>query len=96
MLPRTKGCFYFGTSKKVASKDATAHGIATIAVVNGKWLYETKSAGSSSVEPPPWVRFDSYAGIRMTSTDGGISSHTIDLERVDALKEWFAEGTVTE
>jgi restriction system protein len=82
----------FSTSgfQKGALQYATAHGIATIAVVNGSWLYETKSVGNGLVEPPPWVRFDPYAGIRMTSTDTGISCDTINLERIDALKEWFA------
>jgi restriction system protein len=82
----------FSTSgfQKGALQYATAHGIATIAVVNGRWLYETKSVGNGLVEPPPWVRFDPYAGIRMTSTDTGISCDTINLERIDALKEWFA------
>ena len=88
----------FSTSgfQKGALKYATAHRIAAIAVVDGRWLYETKNIGSGLVEPPPWERFDAYAGIRMTSTEAGISCHTIGLEQVEALKEWFADATATE
>ena len=74
-----------------ALKYADAQGIATVTVVVGKWLYETKALGSGPVEPPPWARFDAYAGIRMRPTEKGISSHTIELACVDALLEWFAE-----
>ncbi len=74
---------------------AAARGIATISVVDGKWLYETRGLRSEPTEPPPWVRFDRHAGIRMTMEDENISSHTIEMGRVDALKEWFAEHTET-
>ena len=82
----------FSTSgfQRGAVEYATAHGIATIAVVNGTWLYETKGAGTEPAKPPPWARLDQFAGIRMSSEDAVISCHTIDLSRVDALEEWFA------
>ena len=74
-----------------ALKYADARGIATVTVVAGKWLYETKASGGGPVEPPPWVHFDAYAGIRISPTEKGVSCHTIELVRVDALLEWFAE-----
>jgi restriction system protein len=74
-----------------ALKYADARGIATVTVVAGEWLYETKALGSRPMEPPPWTRFDAFAGIRMRPTDKGISCHTIELARMDALLEWFAE-----
>lgn len=83
----------FSTSgfQKGAIQYATAHGIATIAVVNGKWLYETRGIGNEPEEPPPWARYDRFAGLRMTSTDNGISCHTIESGSVDGLQEWLAE-----
>ena len=44
-----------------ALKYADARGIATVTVVAGKWLYETKASGGGPVELPPWVHFDAYA-----------------------------------
>jgi len=84
----------FSTSgfQKGALQYAAAHGVATVAVVRGKWLYETRAVGSGLAGPPPWVQLDPYAGIRMTPTDKGISCHTIELARVDALTEWLAES----
>jgi len=70
---------------------ARAYGIATVTVVAGKWLYETKAFGDKRIEPPPWAHFDPYAGIRVTPTENGVSSHTIEVARVDALLEWFSE-----
>ena len=88
----------FSTSgfQKGALQYAAAHGVATVAVVCGKWLYETKAAGSGPAEPPPWVRLDPYAGIRMTPTDKGVSCHAIDLAHVDALREWLSESATQE
>ena len=88
----------FSTSgfQKGALQFAAARGIATVAVVNGERVYETRGAGSGPPEPPPWVQCDPYVGIRMSSTDKGISCHTIELARVDALKEWFAEDAAAE
>jgi restriction system protein len=88
----------FSTSgfQKGAIQYAAAHGIATVAVVYGEWLYETKAAGSRPAKPPPWMRLDPYAGVRMTASGEGISCHTIELARVDALREWFAGGAMAE
>lgn len=84
----------FSTSgfQKGALEYATAHGIATVAVVRGQWLYETRAAGSAPTEPPPWVRFDEFAGVRMTITEKGISCHSLEMARLDALEEWFTEN----
>jgi restriction system protein len=86
----------FSTSgfQRGAIKYATAHGLATIAVVNGEWLYETKSMGSAPVTHPTWARFERFAGLRMASADSSVSCHTIELGRVDALTEWLAENSV--
>ena len=86
-----KGMF-FSTSgfQKGALRYATAHAIAAIAVVDGAWLYETRSAGDELVTPPPWAQIDRFAGVRMSLEGETISCHTIDLSRVEALEEWFA------
>ena len=74
-----------------AIKFADKRGIATVTVTDGKWLYMTKALGGRPVEPPPWVQLDPYVGIRIRPSEKGISCQTIDLKRVDALLEWFAE-----
>jgi restriction system protein len=82
----------FSTSgfQKGAIEYAANKGIATVTVIAGKWLYETKAAIEEPVEPPPWVRLEEFVGVRVTPTDKGISSHTIDSEHTDALVEWLA------
>jgi restriction system protein len=84
----------FSTSgfQKGAIQYATAHGLATVAVVDGEWLYETRSMESGPVAPPEWVRLDRFVGVQMASTEDTISCHTIELGRVDALKNWLAES----
>jgi restriction system protein len=81
----------FSTSgfQKGAIEYASAHGIATVAVVNGTLLYETKGGGFEPPTPPSWARLDRFAGVRMSSEDAAISCHTLDLNRIDALKEWL-------
>ena len=74
---------------------ATKH-IASVTVVDGSWLYETKSFDAKPAEPPPWVHFDRYAGLRVRTSDSAdISCHTIESGRVDALEEWLADETAT-
>lgn len=69
---------------------AAARGIATVTVVAGQWLFETKAARPTPA-PPPLVHFDRFAGIRLEPSEKGISSHTIESDRVDALSKWFAQ-----
>lgn len=69
---------------------AAAKNIATVAIVEGQWLYQTRAAGARPTKPPPWVHFDPHAGILMTKTATGVSCNTIDLSRVDAIVEWLA------
>ena len=70
---------------------ASAKHIATVSIVEGKWLYETRAAGPARAEPPPWFHVDPFAGIRVTKTPSGISCHTIELARLDAIDEWRRE-----
>lgn len=85
-----KGMF-FSTSgfQSGALQYAGDRGIATIAIVNGEWLYETKSLEDRPVNPPSWAKFDAFAGIRMAFTETGISCSTIEMARLDPLREWF-------
>jgi hypothetical protein len=46
---------------------AAAKRIATVAIVDGEWLYQTRAAGGRPAKPPPWEHFDPYAGIRMSA-----------------------------
>ena len=70
---------------------ASVKHIASVAIVEGKWLYETRSAGPAPAEPPPWVHCDPYAGIRMSNTPSGLSFHTIEFARLEAIEEWLSE-----
>lgn len=81
----------FSTSgfQEGALKYASGQGIATVTVIAGKWLYETKAAFGGPVEPPPWAQLYEFAGIRVASTDTGISCHTLDSKYPDALAEWM-------
>jgi len=76
---------------------AGAKGIATVTVIEGAWLFETRSAAGPPPKPPPWVSFDPYAGIWMTKgTDSSsIYCGTIQLSRLDTIKEWLAEAGPT-
>jgi len=80
----------FSTSgfQKGAIEYATAHGIATVTVIAGEWLYETKALGPIP-SPPPWLGLPRFAGIRVEPTKKGVSSHTILPDHLDALSEFL-------
>jgi restriction system protein len=67
---------------------AMAHGIATVAFVEGRFTYETRSL-DQVVEPPPWAGIPRFCGLFLTETDSGICSATIDNERLDELQIWL-------
>ena len=67
---------------------AKAYGIATVAFVEGAFLYETKGAGPSG-PPPSWAGLPDYAGIFLTQKDNQISCSTIDLRNTEVLSEWL-------
>lgn len=67
---------------------AKSYGIATIAFVEGAFLYETRAAGPAPA-PPAWLGLPEYAGIFMSSENGTITCATIDSEHVQALSEWL-------
>ncbi len=62
----------------------------------GWWLYEAKGVESVPSALPARARLDEYAGMRMRPTGQGISCPTVESGRIDALKEWFADGAATE
>lgn len=71
---------------------ANQRGIATIKVADGTWGYQTRGAfDGTRPEPPPWMHFDTYSGIRIVPTGTGTSMATINSDRVDALVDWFRE-----
>lgn len=67
---------------------AKNYGIATVAFVEGAFLYETKSAGPSG-PPPSWAGLPNYAGIFLSQSDEGISCSTINLSNIEALSNWL-------
>ena len=64
--------------------------IATITVVEGHWLYETRSIGVGPVAGPSRAEVDAYAGIRLAKTATGLSCHRIDKAQPDAIGDWLA------
>lgn len=80
----------FSTSgfQKGAIKLAHARGIATITVIDGHWLYETRSLEPTPVTPPS-VNLPSFAGQRLTPVGNGYACHTIDNEHVDAIRNFL-------
>lgn len=67
---------------------ASTYGIATVAFVEGAFLYETKGAGPSG-PPPFWAGLPDYAGIFMSQKDDRISCSTIDLKNTEVLSKWL-------
>lgn len=69
---------------------AAAHGIATISLQNGRYLYETRDLAGAQREPPPWVDIQPVVGVRLGFTgEGAPMGHVVERGRVDALVEWF-------
>lgn len=70
---------------------AKARGIATVAVVQGTWLYRTRAATDRRPSPAPVADLDPYTGILMHKTATGVSCHTINSANLDSLMEWLVE-----
>jgi restriction system protein len=72
---------------------ATAQGIATVTVVEGGFVYNTRAAGTRPVAPPPWANIQPYAGILTAkAADGRVLGHTFDLMDLDAIEEWLVDA----
>jgi len=67
---------------------AKTYGIAAVAFVEGKFLYETKDAGPSG-PPPSWAGLPEYAGIFMSQKGDRILCNTIDLKNMEVLSKWI-------
>ena len=80
----------FSTSgfQEGAIKLAQARGIATITVIDGRWLYETKSSHPVAVVPA-WLKLPRFAGQSLIPLQNGYSCHTIDDEQVDAIRDFL-------
>ncbi|HQX50797.1 MAG TPA: restriction endonuclease [Planctomycetaceae bacterium] len=68
---------------------ASMHGIATVTFIEGKLLYETRSAGPSD-DPPSWLNLPAFAGLFLAEEEGKIAVSTIDGEHLDVLSDWLA------
>lgn len=69
---------------------AKVHGIATVHVVDGSALYETKGLFDRPMSPPPWVTVFKYAGYSLTYiSEGSYSSHLVSDDYSDAINEWL-------
>ena len=72
---------------------AESYGIATVAFVEGAFLYETKAAGPTAA-PPSWVGLPNYAGIFMRIENGEIHCSTINVGHTQILSEWLQASQV--
>jgi|SRR5262245_25738764 len=69
---------------------AKVHGIATVHVVDGKALYETKGLNDRPASPPPWVPIFRFAGHMLTYiSEGSFSSHLVTDDYHKAIDEWI-------
>jgi restriction system protein len=67
---------------------AREYGIATVAFVEGSFLYETRAAGPT-VDPPAGLGLPDYAGVFMSSEKGVITCTTIYSDHARAPSEWL-------
>jgi restriction system protein len=67
---------------------AKTYGIATIAFVEGSFLYETKSKTPSG-RPPSWIGLPDYAGIFIVPDNSEISFSTIYMNNIEPLSKWL-------
>ncbi len=84
----------FSTSgfQRGAIQLAGARGIATVTVLDGRWLYETKSLGPPP-PPPPWIKLPRFAGERLSPLERGWSCHRIDDQQVDAIRSFLENNS---
>jgi restriction system protein len=78
--------------QKGALEYASAHGIAAISFIDGRWTYETKSA-QVPVDPPPWVKLPRFAGHFMRSEGSSIHVTLVETGHVSALGDWLASAS---
>jgi len=70
---------------------ASARGIATVTVQDGKTTYVTRAYGQN-FEPPPWVKLSKYVGWFTTIVkSGNVAYSLIDDEEIDPLVEWLQQ-----
>ena len=74
-----------------AIKYATSKKIALLTVVEGSFLYQTRSANSTGTSLPPILAdLPAYAGVFMKSgKDGGISCEVIGMGQTGVLGKWI-------
>ena len=67
---------------------ASAKNIATITIVNGVWLYETKSL-EKITSIPSWIKHEKYSAISLSKPNNSILCSTITNSRLDPINEWI-------
>ena len=78
--------------QKGALQYASAHGIAAVSFIDGRWTYETKSA-QGPADPPPWVKLPRFAGHFMRSEGDRIHVTLVESGEVSALKDWLVSAS---
>lgn len=71
---------------------ARSKNIATITFVERRFLYETKGAGPTKSEPPPWATMPHYSGIWVKQgNENRIQCTTIGYNNLIPVNEWLCE-----
>ena len=80
----------FSTSgfQRGALAAAKPEGIALVTFVDGKFNYETRSAGTDQ-EPPGWVDFPRYGGMFLTMNGMAIGIRSVGFDELDPIVEWI-------
>jgi hypothetical protein len=74
-----------------APRYASAHGIAAVSFIDGRWTYETKSA-QGPADPPPWVKLQRLAGQFMRADGDSIHVALVESGEVSVLKDWLVSA----
>jgi restriction system protein len=81
-----KGMIFATTGfQKGAMEFATAHGIALVRVIEGKYTFETKGYENANFQPPPWIEISKYVG----KCKIGNATFTIDVGYLEPIQEFL-------
>jgi restriction system protein len=78
--------------QKGAIQYASAHRIAAVSFIDGRWTYETKSA-QGPADPPPWVKLPRFTGHFIRAEGTSIHITLLQSGEVSALKDWLVSAS---
>jgi len=88
---------FFATNgfQKGALEYARVHGVALVRVLEGSFMYETRSAHQSGPRPapPPWANIQPFVGQYMWIDGKGIRVSLVERGRPDALVDYLSSAS---